>query len=122
MRQLRHENVIRIFGVAVYERPLLIVMELCNGGALLTHLRTKTSTREQKCRWILEAAKGLEYISSQGLIHRDIAARNALLSGAKLTLKIADFGLTLKAKEMQQENQARVPVKWLAKEVRKKGE
>jgi len=95
MRRLQHPNVVRTYGVAVYERPLLIVMELCAGGSLLTHLRTNQTTPDQKLRWVTEAAKGLEYIASQGLLHRDIAARNCLLTAKELTLKIADFGLTV---------------------------
>lgn len=31
MRKFSHPNVIRILGVAVYENPLMIVMELCPG-------------------------------------------------------------------------------------------
>ena len=39
------------------------------------------------------AAKGMEYLSSKGIIHRDIAARNCLLN-SNYDLKISDFGLS----------------------------
>lgn len=83
MRALKHENVVRIFGVAVYEKPLMIIMELCTGGSLLTYLRNeRTNTKpEQRLRWILQAAKGLQYISASGCIHRDVAARNWWVDG-----------------------------------------
>jgi serine/threonine protein kinase len=73
MRQLRHENVIRIYGVAVYETPFMICMELCEGGSLLKQLRTKTAGPEQKLKWAQEAAKGLEYIARKDLVHRWVA-------------------------------------------------
>lgn len=63
-----------------------------------------------------EAAKGLQYIASKGCLHRDIAARNCLLTKDE-ALKIADFGLTLNAKKAQMDNLGKVPIKWLAKEV-----
>lgn len=116
MRQLRHENVVRMFGVAVYEHPMMIVMELCTGGSLLHQLRSRQTTAGEKFRWVFEAAKGLNYIHSMGYVHRDIAARNCLLTETT-TLKIADFGLTLKTKQTQMESLGKVPVKWLAKEV-----
>ena len=46
----------------------------------------------------------------------DFSFPHSLLDGA-LTLKIADFGLTLKKTAIQLETLGKVPVKWLAKEV-----
>lgn len=76
MRQLNHENVVRIYGAAVYEQPLMIVMELCTGGSLLKYLRTNKVDQGQKFKWALEAGRGLQFIAAKGWIHRDIAARN----------------------------------------------
>ena len=36
--------------------------------------------------------QGLQHLSSRGIVHRDLALRNVLLTAAK-TAKIADFGL-----------------------------
>jgi serine/threonine protein kinase len=52
MRQLRHDNVVRIFGVAVYEKPLMICMELCVGGSLLNQLRKNKTSGDKKLRWV----------------------------------------------------------------------
>lgn len=101
-------------------RPLMIVMELCEKGSLLKFLRSNRTSDEQKYKWITEAAKGMQYIAAQGLLHRDIAARNCLLN-KDLTLKIADFGLTIKTSARTAEVQGKVPVKWLAREVRMGG-
>ena len=36
--------------------------------------------------------QGLQHLSSRGIVHRDLALRNVLLTAAKIA-KIADFGL-----------------------------
>lgn len=46
-----------------------------------------------KLRFTIEAADGMAYLHKQKCIHRDIAARNVLLS-AKLDVKISDFGMS----------------------------
>ena len=35
-----------------------------------------------RVRWMLEAAKGIAYMHSEGVVHRDIALRNLLLDDA----------------------------------------
>lgn len=39
MRNFKHKNIVRFFGVAVVEQPLYILLELVNGGALNTYLQ-----------------------------------------------------------------------------------
>ena len=45
----------------------------------------------------MDAARGMEYLSSKNVIHRDLAARNCLLElddDGKINLRISDFGLS----------------------------
>ncbi|KAI6197361.1 hypothetical protein M3Y94_01214900 [Aphelenchoides besseyi] len=117
MRKLLHRNIVRIMGVAVHEQPLMIVMELCPGGSLLNHLRKNKGklTAAIKLRFATEAAAGLAYLEKQNFMHRDIAARNCLLTD-KLELKISDFGMSDERTELTDEKLEKVPVKWLAPE------
>lgn len=120
MRNFDHPHIVRMIGVAVHEHPLMIVIELCPGGSLLDALRNTKQTVKAKLQWTKEAADGLTYLERQNCVHRDIAARNCLLSGpTKTTLKISDFGL---AEERSKLNEAmgRVPIKWLAPETLEK--
>ncbi|CAD6187957.1 unnamed protein product [Caenorhabditis auriculariae] len=117
MRKYTHKHVVKILGVAVHEHPLMIVMEVCPNGSLLHHLRKnkgKVSSLE-KLRFSVEAADGLAYLDRKACIHRDIAARNCLLS-AKNEVKISDFGMSDDRVIVHDDTLDKVPVKWLAPE------
>uniref|UniRef100_A0A8C5D175 receptor protein-tyrosine kinase n=1 Tax=Gouania willdenowi TaxID=441366 RepID=A0A8C5D175_GOUWI len=65
-----------------------------------------------------QVAKGMEYVTSRNCIHRDIAARNVLLTHGRVA-KICDFGL---ARDINTDasyvlrGNARLPVKWMSPE------
>lgn len=69
-------------------------------------------------KFSLEVANGLEFLSSKNCIHRDVAARNVLLSERRVA-KICDFGL---ARDIRNDDSyiikgnARLPVKWMSPE------
>jgi serine/threonine protein kinase len=53
--------------------------------------RTRLTFIEQ-LKFAVQIATGMDYLSNQGFIHMDLAARNCLLGAGNL-VKIADFGL-----------------------------
>ena len=55
---------------------------------------------EQKLLWAGDCCEGLAHVHSLGFIHRDVAARNVLVSSEK-RCKISDFGL---AREMEEDD------------------
>lgn len=72
---------------------LFIQMEYFERGTLSDYFIERTeSSREQNLEHILQLAFGLQYLHSQGVIHRDLAPRNIFVSGSGV-LKIGDFGL-----------------------------
>jgi non-specific protein-tyrosine kinase len=83
------------------------------GGSLDKYLREKKPSLETKLQFAKGAAKGLEYLHSRGVIHRDIAARNCLYDTNTKQVKIGDFGLSVHAKQYTANNE-KLPIKWLA--------
>uniref|UniRef100_A0A674PMF5 receptor protein-tyrosine kinase n=1 Tax=Takifugu rubripes TaxID=31033 RepID=A0A674PMF5_TAKRU len=69
-------------------------------------------------RFSLQVAQGLDFLASRNCIHRDVAARNVLLTDKRVA-KICDFGL---ARDIMNDSNyvvkgnARLPVKWMAPE------
>ncbi|EPB66905.1 SH2 domain protein [Ancylostoma ceylanicum] len=116
MRCIIHPNIVIMYGVAVDKEPVLIVMELMKKGELRKFLLKKKSTPKQKLNWIAQAAYGLAYLHSSNFIHRDIAARNCLLTDHNV-LKLADFGLTREGDIYHMATTRKLPIKWIPPEV-----
>ena len=56
-----------------------------------------------------------EYLSSLGILHRDLACRNILVDEKKL-LKISDFGLSRDTPEYVSSLKDKMPLRWMAPE------
>ncbi|VDO40799.1 unnamed protein product [Haemonchus placei] len=121
MKTLIHQNVIQLIGVASNEEPVMIVMELAPGGAVLDAVQAKPGpTTYIRIKYCHGAAQGLTYLSGKGvshfqIIHRDIAARNTLI-GKGNTAKISDFGLSVLGVQKKEKTLKKVPVRYLAPE------
>nr|AAT08795.1 colony stimulating factor 1 receptor precursor membrane-bound form [Carassius auratus] len=69
-------------------------------------------------RFSHQVAQGLDFLAAKNCIHRDVAARNVLLTNSRVA-KICDFGL---ARDIMNDSNyvvkgnARLPVKWMAPE------
>ncbi|XP_016897429.2 macrophage colony-stimulating factor 1 receptor 2 isoform X2 [Cynoglossus semilaevis] len=65
-----------------------------------------------------EVSQGLDFLSNRNCIHRDVAARNVLLTD-RCVAKICDFGLARDIRDDDSyivQGNARLPVKWMAPE------
>ena len=129
MARLRHENVVQLLGVCD-EEPKCMVVEYMENGDLNQFLKSYTLTddisddtakilNEQTLLYMcMQICGGMNYLSSQGFVHRDLATRNCLV-GHSFTVKISDFGMSryLYSKHYYRiEGRAVLPIRWMAPE------
>ena len=67
----------------------MVILEYCELGSLQCYLEDHAVNEDMKLAFACQCSDGLAYLSGRGFIHRDIAARNVLLS-SELKCKISD--------------------------------
>ncbi len=100
-RRVTHPNVCRTFDLGAHvdaagaRRPFL-TMELVEGETLSARLRREGRlSLDETLRIARSIASALDAAHAVGVVHRDLGARNVLLSGARVV--VGDFGLALDA-------------------------
>jgi serine/threonine protein kinase len=93
---LRHKNVVQTYehGVTM-EGEQFLVMELIDGMGMNFLIETRSPQMEgRRIDYLMQMAEGLDYIHTQGYLHRDICPRNVMVTKENV-LKLIDFGLTI---------------------------
>nr|XP_053654657.1 ALK tyrosine kinase receptor-like [Cherax quadricarinatus] len=129
MSKFAHPNIVHFIGVCFNKLPRFIVLELLSGGDLKSFLREarpkpdrpSALTMRDLLTCAMDVAKGCEYLEEKHFIHRDIAARNCLLTtkGPGRVVKIADFGMArdiYRNDYYRKGGKAMLPVKWMPPE------
>ncbi|XP_069069118.1 ephrin type-B receptor 3 isoform X2 [Pleurodeles waltl] len=95
MGQFDHPNIIHLEGVVTKSRPVMIVTEFMENGALDSFLRLNDGqfTVIQLVGMLRGIAAGMKYLAEMNYVHRDLAARNILVN-SNLVCKVSDFGLS----------------------------
>ncbi|KAI1882993.1 hypothetical protein AGOR_G00240640 [Albula goreensis] len=123
MGQFDHPNIIRLEGVVTKSRPVMIVTEFMENGALDSFLRQNDGqfTVIQLVGMMRGIAAGMKYLSEMNYVHRDLAARNILVN-SNLVCKVSDFGLSRYLQEDTSDPTytsslgGKIPVRWTAPE------
>uniref|UniRef100_A0A0K0E330 Tyrosine-protein kinase n=1 Tax=Strongyloides stercoralis TaxID=6248 RepID=A0A0K0E330_STRER len=115
MRKLKHPNIVKFYGLAAQQEPLMLVMELVRNGSLDDYLTKNVVEIKIKIKMCHGAGKGISYLHSLNIMHRDIASRNCLVNENK-EVKISDFGMSVLGKEYDLDPTDKVPIKFLAPE------
>lgn len=97
---LNHENVIYLREYFEEGDKVYLITELLTGGELLDAVLQRGNYTESEARnCFVQLLRGIEYLHSRHVVHRDLKLENLLLASPDdmTKIKIADFGLAKKA-------------------------
>jgi len=125
LQSLNHPNIVRFFGIHTTSNgEHFLVMEYMRKGSLDGVLQTEKNQifLLDLLSMTKDAASGMVYLHEQGIVHRDLALRNLLVTqsdkpGTKYIVKISDFGMarTMDKGYYKTENKT-IPVRWCSPE------
>ncbi len=98
MVKLAHPHVVKILDVGEHEKLPFAVMQFCAAGSLEDRFKSGADGRRQAMTlaslrdWLGPVAESLDFIHSQGYVHRDIKPGNILFDEHR-NAYVSDFGI-----------------------------
>lgn len=125
--KLHHAHIVRLLGLCRDSEPHCMILEYVELGDLKQFLRISRSTDDKlkshpistktKVSLCAQVAHGMDHLSKQRFVHKDLAARNCLISGQR-HVKITSLSLSqdVYSSEYYHYRQAWIPLRWLPAE------
>ena len=85
LKEMNHNNIIKLYDVKVTKENIYLIMEYCNGGSLKKALNNykqkygKPFTEDIVQYLMKQILTAVEYLHKRGIIHRDLKLENILL-------------------------------------------
>ncbi|KAG7382389.1 hypothetical protein PHYBOEH_010487 [Phytophthora boehmeriae] len=97
---LKHDNILKLYGASHCSRPAILVSEEATNGSLVNYVHHHQLKGKDMWNLFLQAAQGLKYLHDNRLVHGNLKSSNILVSGDG-QVKLADFGLGILALQNQ---------------------
>ncbi|KAJ3237144.1 Protein kinase [Chytriomyces hyalinus] len=112
-----HPNIVTYLDAYLVHNYLWVVLEYMEGGSLTDVIQDATLSEPLIARVTFETLKGLSFLHSKNIIHRDVKSDNILISRHG-SVKLADFGFSA---QLLSEKERRTSIigtpYWMAPEV-----
>ncbi|XP_053700267.1 serine/threonine-protein kinase PLK4 isoform X2 [Synchiropus splendidus] len=97
--RLKHPSILELYNYFEDSNYVYLVLEMCHNGEMSRYLKErKLSFSEEEARHFMhQIVKGMLYLHTHGILHRDLTLSNLLLT-SNMNIKIADFGLATQLK------------------------
>ena len=101
MAKFRCDYIIQFFGACFFVNNICMVTEFADYGNLddlVNNYDINDIKMKMKLKYLIDAARGIQYLHINGILHRDIKPENVLIvtpdENTKVNAKLTDFGLS----------------------------
>ncbi|XP_077221085.1 protein kinase superfamily protein [Tasmannia lanceolata] len=119
LSRLYHPNIVQFIAACKKPPVYCIITEYMSQGTLRMYLHKKdpySLSTETILRLALDISRGMRYLHSQGVIHRDLKSHNLLLNDG-MRVKVADFGTSCLETQCRASKGNAGTYRWMAPEM-----